>query len=79
MPPASVVLEPSSPNRGVGTVLGVARAVLVSDHPEAVTAAETEALGVVVHGDRVGRGRDRRSWAFVVTSVGYGRGWRLQA
>ena len=49
VPFAGPVLEPTTPDGGVGTVLGVPGPVLGLDHPKAALGAKTETLCVVVH------------------------------
>jgi hypothetical protein len=56
MPLACGILEPPSPFRDVGAVLGVSGLVL--DEPEALLRLEAESLGVVVNGSRLERGSD---------------------
>ena len=56
VPLAGPVLEPASPFRDVGTMLGVPGLVL--DEPEALLRLEAERLGVVVDGATLGRGSD---------------------
>jgi hypothetical protein len=58
VPLASGILEPTTPFSDVGTVLGVTCSILGLDHPEAALRDEAEAVGVVLHGARVGDGRD---------------------
>jgi hypothetical protein len=58
VPLAGSVLEPPTPYREVGAMLGVAGPILRLDESEALLRKEAECLGVVIHGSTVGRRSD---------------------
>jgi len=60
VPLAGTILEPPTPYRDVRAVLGMPGAILGLDHPETPLRLQAEAVGVVVHGHNLWRGRYHR-------------------